>query len=288
MNNKYLIINADDFGIQKQTNTAINELFEKGLITSASLMAVAPFASEACASSKINNLPVGIHLTLNSDDPISRWQSITKAKSLNDDKGMYNDSKKLTFKAKSLDVSNEIEAQYQHMVKNGCTPDHADSHSGTLYGINGRFFFMNAFRFCNEHNLPFRFPKRPDFLVRQLGEKMPKILFKIHKLIVSRAKKYNVKLIDDMISNPYSIKKIKRYDDLKDYYINEIKNIKSGITEMFLHPSYSLSNSKTIETDEWLKREYELKLLQSGDLLEVAEKEGIILTSWQDAPFNMS
>lgn len=283
---RYLILNADDFGVQVATNKAVVELFEKKMISSASLLTVAQDSKDAAKLAAANKLPVGVHLAINSDDKEKRWQSNSEAKSLIDDKGLLYDTKMLALKAKSKDVTLELEAQYRFMVENDCVPDHADNHSGTLYGINGRLFFINAFRFCKKHSLPFRFPKSPAFLERQLGRKVPAVLVFAHRMIVNTAKRYDICMPDDIVSNPYSIKKIKTYDVLRDYYIKQIKNMAPGITEVFLHPSYPIGLSSSGTDNEWLKREFELKLLQSGDLLQVAAEEKIQVCSWGNAPFH--
>lgn len=285
--NKYLIINADDFGVQTSTNKAIAELFEKGLISSASLLTVAEDSRDAAKIAATNKLSVGVHLTINSDDKENRWQSNSDAKSLNDDKGLLHDNKMLALRAKSKDVTQELEAQYRFMVDNGCVPDHADNHCGTLYGINGRLFFVNAFRFCKKYSLPFRFPKSPAFLERQLGRKVPGVLLLAHKMIVTTAKRYDICMPDDIVSNPHSIKNIQTYDVLRDYYVEQIKSMKPGITEFFLHPSYPIGNTPSEIDNEWLKREFELKLLQSGDLLQVAAEQRITVCSWGNAPFHL-
>lgn len=282
---KYLIINADDFGVNKSTNKAILELFEKGLISSASLLTVAQDSQDAAKLIRANNLPVGVHLTINSDDDNNRWHSNSQAKSLNDNKGLLHDNKMLALKAESKDVTLELEAQYRFMLENGCVPDHADNHCGTLYGINGRLFFINAFRFCQKYSLPFRFPKNPAFLERQLNRRVPSVLLLAHKIIVNTAKRYELCLPDDIISNPYSINKIETYDALRAYYIDQIKNMAPGITEVFLHPSYPIGSSPSSADNEWLKREFELKLLQSGDLLRLAVDQEVQVCSWGNAPF---
>ena len=221
---RYLIINADDFGANEPTNRAIGELFSAGLITSASMLTVAESSDSACSVAASLNLPVGVHLTLNSDSAEKPWVSNSGAASLGGAKGLWHEQKKLALKAKSKDVTLELEAQYSFMLERGIRPDHADSHSGTLYGINGRLFFFNAFKFCQKYSLPFRFPRRPDFLERQLGRKVPFIVNFLHSAIVGVADKYKVLLPNDIISNPHSIKKIQTYENLRKYYIDEIKN----------------------------------------------------------------
>lgn len=272
---KYLIINADDFGLNSEQNKAIKDLFEKKLITSTSLMSVAPEAEDAAAFARDFSMPVGVHITLNSDDENELYPSLTGAPSLGRS-GLWHEGKNLTFKAKRKDVRAELEAQYRYITDKGAKADHADSHCGTVYGINARRFYLDAFDFCKEHNLPFRFPKTAGFIERQIGMKVPSPVIKLQQMIVASAKKRGVNLIDDLVSNPFSMNRIKDYDTLKKYYIDAVDNCIDGVTEIFLHPAFY--NEKYGK--EWQKREFEYQLLKSGDLLQRAEDKGIEVVSW--------
>lgn len=272
---KYLIINADDFGLNKEQNEAIKDLIENKLITSTSLMSVAPEAETAAELAKEINFPVGVHITLNSDDEKQLYPSLTGAASLGKE-GLWHKSKDLTFKAKRTDVRAELEAQYRYIKAKGAAIDHADSHCGTVYGINGRRFYLDAFDFCKEHNLPFRFPKTPGFLERQIGMRIPSPVIKIQQMIVASAEKRKVSLLDDLVSNPRSMERIKDYDTLRKYYLDAVDNCIDGVTEIFLHPALP-NDSYGIQ---WQKREFEYRLLKSGDLLQRAEDKGIRVTGW--------
>ena len=272
---KFLIINADDFGYNHEQNEAIKELLEKGLITSTSLMPVAPDAEDAVNFVAEKQIPVGVHLTINSDGENSKWKSLTGAESLGVD-GLYANQKDLTFKAKRKDVRKELEAQYQYITENGARVDHADNHCGTLYGINGRRFFLDAFDFCAEYNLPFRFPKTSGFLERQLGIKIPKPVITLQNAIVRSGEKRGVQMLDDLVSNPWSIDRIKDYETLRQYYINAVDNCIDGITEIFLHPALPYENMG----NEWQKRVFEYELLKSGDLLTRAKEKDVHVVSW--------
>lgn len=61
-----VIINADDFGVSRDVNKAVELAFLKGSLSSASLIVNAPCAREAAALSrtKLKDMPVGIHLNL--------------------------------------------------------------------------------------------------------------------------------------------------------------------------------------------------------------------------------
>lgn len=273
---KYLIINADDFGYNQQQNKAITELLGKGLITSTSVMTVAPEADE-CSKLDGSSYSVGVHLTINSDDSEALWKSITCAESLGGTDGLPHDGKKLTFGAKRKDVRAELDAQYNYLISKGVEIDHADNHCGTLYGINGRRFYIDAFDFCASNNLPFRFPKTVGFAERQIGRRLPSAISKVIDAIVRTGENRNVQMLDDLVSNPWGMDRIKSYEVLRDYYIDAVDNCIDGITEMFLHPALPVDE----KIGPWTKRVYEYELLKSGDLLQRAHEKNIEVVSWK-------
>ena len=274
---KYLIINADDVGLNNEQNEAIKDLLNNKLITSTSLMSVASKASDATSFAKAIDFPVGVHITINSDEKDYTYPSLTGAPSLGKDGNFWLESKNITFKAKRKDVRAELEAQYQYIIGSGAKVDHADSHCGTVYGINGRRFYLDAFDFCKEYNLPFRFPKTVGFLERQIGMKIPSPVVKIQQMIVHSAEKRGVKLLDDLVSNPWSMERIKEYDTLRKYYLDAVDNCIDGVTEIFLHPALPNENY----TKEWQKRDFEYRLLKSGDLLQRAKDKRIEVVGWE-------
>ena len=275
---RYLIINADDFGYNSEQTKAIEELYEKGLISSASLMPVAPNAKSAAEIACNKNLSVGIHLTVNSDSPENRWQSLSGGKSLSDGDGLYADQLKLALHLRRKDVAAELEAQYKFAENAGCEIDHADNHCGTMYGINGRRFYIDAYEFCQNHALPYRFPKSPAFIERQLGRKAPSPILALHRKIVNEGVKRNIVMLDDLVANPWNMQRIGNRDALLNYYLDAVANCREGVTEIFMHPSYPLDGTEN--QGEWMKRVFEFEILKSGALLEKAEKENIKVISW--------
>ena len=62
---RYLIVNADDFGQSRGINRGIVEAYEKGIVTSGSLMVRQPAAAEAAAYAREHpDLSVGLHVDL--------------------------------------------------------------------------------------------------------------------------------------------------------------------------------------------------------------------------------
>lgn len=272
---KKLIINADDFGIAPETNKAVAELYAAGKITSTSLLVSAEGTAEAVELIKNCGIAFGVHLTLNSDFKEYPWKALCKCGSLIDDNGnLFADTKHIAKYAAGKDVTRECEAQIAAVRSWDVEPDHLDNHCGTMYGINLRAFFINAFKLSKKHNLPFRFPRRPAFLDGYFGGKSPAYIRAAQKVVVLCARAIGATIVDDIITNPFPIKDIPDYKTLEDYYLSAVSGIKDGITEMFLHPSYDAPKYSAI-TPEWKKREYELDFLFSSSLERRLKDEGI-------------
>jgi predicted glycoside hydrolase/deacetylase ChbG (UPF0249 family) len=62
---RYLIVNADDFGLSRSVNRGVVEAHERGIVTSASLMVDRPAAPEAAAYAREHpKLGLGLHVEL--------------------------------------------------------------------------------------------------------------------------------------------------------------------------------------------------------------------------------
>ena len=287
MNERYLIINADDFGLCESMNQAVQELFRLGAITSSSILSPAPRAAKASALAAQQKLPAGVHWTLFSEWKEELWPAASlqgKHGFLTDNGFLPADGGAAAKRAASSDITRELEAQYLRMAAAGCIPDHADSHGGTLYGINGRLFFINAFRLCRKYGLPFRFARTTAFLERQFAGRVSPAVTLAHSGIVFLAERMGVALPDDFITNPYPVEKIRDYEALCRDYEEQLRIAPAGITEVFLHPSVP-DGRLLARTPQWRKREWEYYFLKSGRLARLVEKEGFIPVSWGSAPF---
>jgi predicted glycoside hydrolase/deacetylase ChbG (UPF0249 family) len=281
MAERLLIINADDFGISESSNAAITELFEGEKITSAGILAPAPFAGEAAAISGRRNYSVGVHWTLTSEWPQWPWKPCGDAPTLLKD-GFLAADKNILKQAKSRDVTKELEAQYLHLLNLGCRPDHADSHAGTLYGINGRLFFLNAYTLCRKYNLPFRFAAEDSFLVRQFGENVSPVLKLASGAIGGIGKLRGVDLLGDFCSDPRPAEKIGGLWDLKAWYEAQLSTLQGRVCEVFMHPCLP-DGELLARSPQWQKRVWEYEYLKSGDLILAAREAGFKVVSWREA-----
>jgi len=286
MRKRFLIVSADDFGISESTNQAIRLLFEEEKITSAGILAPAPYAREAALTAGHRGYSIGVHWTLNSEWPGERaWSPCAPgARSLLEN-GRLTASMATVKKASSLDVTRELEAQYRALVNLGCMPDHADSHCGTLYGTNGRLFFLNAYSLCRKYGLPFRFAREDSFLTRQFGPEVNGALKLAARAVAGVGGLYGAALLDDFCSDPRPVEKIDGISGLKAYYEAQLSTLRGEVCEIFLHPC--LPDEELLSrSPQWQKRVWEYEYLKSGQLLTAAREQGFTPVSWSQAPFN--
>ena len=129
-----LIINADDFGLSKSVNDAVKELCKLGTISSTSVMANMPFASEIKEILAFTHIGIGLHVNLTQGYPVS---PVTDIKSIIDSDGKFFPKDKLEIlisqgKVEYAHILTEVSAQYYALRELiGERLDHFDSHQGS-------------------------------------------------------------------------------------------------------------------------------------------------------------
>ena len=128
---KLLIVNCDELGVAHATNVGVYEALREGLGTSASLTVPCPWAREAAA--RYRGEDVGVHLALNAEWELYRWGPITQAPSLLDGDGGFPRTPRDLWDHADLDeVRRELRAQVERAILWGFDVSHLDSHLGTL------------------------------------------------------------------------------------------------------------------------------------------------------------
>lgn len=212
-------INADDFGLTKTCTDAILECFEKGLITTTTMVVTSDCFSYAL--SKIKNTPfidrIGLHINLTEGRPLT--EEISHNMKFCDENGNFisypNRYARLSKKDK-LDVYNEIEAQFDKIINSGININHVDSHHHV----------HNSFRILP---IVIEIMKKKDIKLLRKARNVGKmsILKKIYKkLINSKMKRYS-----------YS----KYMGSLSDFESMEGMS-EEAIFEIMVHPDYNKSN----------------------------------------------
>lgn len=129
---KYLIVNADDFGLTEQINSGVIKGFLKGIITSASIMPTGKAFDHAVTLAKeYSDLGVGVHLALTQTFPTLPAKCIP---TLVNQAGHFYDSWRSFFirfimgKIRLSEVEQEMEAQIKRVLASGISPTHLDAH----------------------------------------------------------------------------------------------------------------------------------------------------------------
>lgn len=169
-----IIVNADDFGINKSVNQAIIQGFQNGIITSTSLLANGDEFEEAINLSQKNpQLSIGIHLALVGGlKPLSDQDEV---RSLLDENGYLVDNHTIFIKKLGLgeinlnEVYKELDKQFAKICQHNIRITHVDGHQHMhilpqilpmvialmkKYGINKmRIPDENYFFFNNTYNI---------------------------------------------------------------------------------------------------------------------------------------
>ena len=289
MNNKrYLIINADDFGMSSEFNQAIWCLMKQGIVSSTSLMANGIAYEEAIRiihENKFKN--IGVHLTLTCDgfenDNKITYSSITHAHSLEDKNGiLFCSYRDLASNASDEDIINEIYSQIMKINNAGIEFTHIDNHMYSVIhylGFRGyKCFYKALHRIKTNRIIGFRHATRKYEIngVRSVfpGRKIQPYAWGMNLLYHLRCPKF-------VYTIPYASPLYESVEQKQDLLNTLFSNIKNGVSELHVHPA-AFSEELRKRNPTWKDRTNEFEALKcySKDLL--MEKYGIRLISYAD------
>lgn len=129
---KELIVTADDYGMSRGVNDAINAGISCGLITSTNVMTNMEFYREA-AKLRTMDVSVGIHWTISAGKPVLPPEEI---KTLVNSKGEFYSYPEFRSRYRKGQISNEdivkeLKAQYTRFVEICGEPDYWNTHQNT-------------------------------------------------------------------------------------------------------------------------------------------------------------
>ena len=284
---KYLIVNADDFGMCQSANAAVFDLFERGTLLSSTVMMPCPAAEDAVKwSSEHPEYAVGVHLTFTAEWGSYRWRPLTDSPSLIDKTGyMWHECPGVQLHAKNSEVRREIHAQVDRALELGLKPSHIDNHMGSLYGYStGRLGLLPlTLAAVAEYGLPYRLYTKADRRVCVPGVPYP--LFAASAKLTSKwVKKYGV-IVPDYLMFPdwHRLEKngVRSFDDYKRAILKIWTDLPDGVTETFVHPSVESDEIKGI-TARWQWRVWEYELFRDPDTRPYLEEHGVKMINYRD------
>lgn len=156
---RLVIISCDDLGMSHAANVGVYEALRDGVATCASLMVPAPWAREAAA--RYRGEDIGVHLTLNAEHELYRWAPVTQAPSLLGGDGGFPRTLDDVWEHADLDeVRRECRAQIERAIVWGFDVSHLASHLGVL--VVRPAFFDIYLDLAVEFALPVRLPGSED------------------------------------------------------------------------------------------------------------------------------
>jgi chitin disaccharide deacetylase len=254
---KLLIVNCDDLGSTRAANVAIYEALRHGVATSASLMVPCPWARDAAALYRGED--VGVHLTLNAEWDTYRWGPITHSPSLLDGDGGFPRTTEDAWDHADLEeVRKECRAQVERAIFWGFDISHLDSHLGTLQ-LRADFFDVYL-----ELALDFSLP------LRMAGASAERVVgFPFRRL----AAEEGVVFPDHFVLCPVGARRrIERV----------LFDLRPGVTEVYLHPGLDTDELRAACTD-WAGRvEDHAFLCSDPSLPDLIERAGATLVGYRE------
>lgn len=282
---KYLILNADDYGLCKAANDAVEELFRNGRIKSSTIMMPCKAAEDAVKFSIENpQYAIGIHLTMTSEWDTYKWAPLSGGRTLIDENGfMWRNSKQVGKNASYEDLEAEIRAQVDRARSLGIKPSHLDNHMGSLYGhFTMRFGLLKmTLKVCGEYGYAFRMFTSTDKRLCPAGVPYP--AFSVLKFLSAHwGRKYKV-IMPDYLLFPDWNEDLKNngYEHYREQILKIWTDIPDGVTETFIHPCKEDEEMKTFIRG-WQYRIWEYNLINDPATHEYLKEHGVELISYRD------
>jgi chitin disaccharide deacetylase len=265
---KLLIVHADDLAVAHSQDAASFDALDKHAATSASIMVPCPWLTEVADYAKAHpDADLGLHLTLTAEWKTYRWgpvESKDKVPSLIGPDGyLWPEVSPALQHIKAEDAERELRAQVEHANAIGIHPTHLDSHMGVLFGRPD--LTAVYIKVAHDYKLPF---------LAMLTPNMPpatKALLTEKDVLVDSV----------VIANP-SVQAA----NWKDFYLDAIKNLKPGLTEIIVHLARDDAESQAVMVDHpdygaaWRQRDYDV--VTSPEFKKAIEDNHIVLVHWSD------
>jgi predicted glycoside hydrolase/deacetylase ChbG (UPF0249 family) len=128
---RVVIVTADDLGATHAANVGAYQALRSGVATAAGLMVPGPWARDAAA--RYRGEDVGVHLTLIAEHDLYRWGPVTHGSSLLDGDGAFPRTlPDLWEHADPIEVAKECRAQVERAVLWGFDVSHLSTHLDAL------------------------------------------------------------------------------------------------------------------------------------------------------------
>ena len=265
---KLLIIHADDLAVAHSEDIASLDALDQHAASSASIMVPCPWLTEVAAYAKSHpDADLGLHLTVTSEWKTYRWgpvESKDKVPSLLDSNGyLWADNDPATRNLKADEAEREIRAQIEKAISLGIHPTHVDSHMGEFFERPD--LFAVYLKVARSYKLPFLAALGPNTPKEMSSQLSPRDL-----------------VLDNVVMAYPSVPAA----EWKNFYLNAIKDLKPGVTELIVHLAHDDAEMQAVTVDHpdygaaWRQRDYDV--ITSGEFKKALEDNHVTLIHWSD------
>ena len=277
---KALIVNADDFGLTRGVNDAIIEAFERGNVTSATLMVnTAAFAHAVEQAIARPGLGVGLHFNLTLGRPVAE---VHRVATLVDANGNFYSRGALArkFALRRIDgaqVALELRAQYERMAAGGLLPTHIDTHQH-LHAFP--LCFDAVASACQQAGIPMRMPwvlAMPGAGIPP-GRRLRQWLLK--RMLARNQHQWQGRVRwNSGLGSVFDLGTVPRELHI-DHYARLLDAAPEGVFELMVHPARSARELEGLTRIGTIS-EQEARLLASADLGALARERGFTLGNYR-------
>jgi hypothetical protein len=286
MNEKRLIVNADDFGMSRGITDGIILAHRYGSLTSTSLMTNMPAAEYAI--SRMANAPrlgIGVHLNICTGRPILPPR---ETPSLVDHAGHFHAphimARKLwTWRASGREIEAEFRAQIRWMRDRGVVPEHANSHHHMHLYPAAVLPFIRALNaegiLCARAPRSSVWPKTKEIGGPHEGSMMRRLSVHSYRTALQFVAFHNLRMPESRIS--FLSKYRHNLAALGECWKTAVASLPSGTFELACHPGLferGFSETDRIRT----QREEELYWLTNQEWRDAIDTNGIQLITYRD------
>jgi hypothetical protein len=209
---------------------------------------------------------LGLHLTLTAEWQTFRWGPVTPRtlvpSLVGPDGYFYSTTEEFVRHAKADEVETEVRAQIERARSMGLDPTHLDAHMHALYATPQLFAVLR--KVAREYRLPIRMA-RNEQVFRDL---LP---------YVDATDPF-----PDAIFSPLGDVQPSAW---KDYYLNVVKNLQPGVTELFVHLAHDDAEMRavTVNFPVWdaAWRQRDVDVISSPELRKALADNHVILIGWR-------
>lgn len=235
---KRLVVTADDFGLSREVNEAVEVAHRDGILTAASLMVGTPGFEDAVARARtLPDLRVGLHLALVDAPPVlppSALPDLVDPTTGQFRLDMAASGAAIFFcPAVRRQLAAEVEAQFAAFARTGLRLDHVNAHrhfhlhptiASTMLEV-GRRYKMRAVRV----------PREPAFLVRRIDRAaplgIPALTAPFAMLLEQRVRRAGLRVTDRVFGLAWS------GSMTADRLEAVLEQLPDGVTEIYTHPA---------------------------------------------------